>query len=248
METKLKRKEDLRLLYFRYKDSPFFAISVVVLISFVSLLLLIKVVIPQLQNWFSIRDEVVATRERIQVLTDNQFFITNASTVELENNFRIAAAALPFEKDFPGVLNAINAASVTTGAILDDYSFQVGNLSTKSAELNKQASISLELNMQGSLNVIEAFLQEIYTKLPLAEVVGVGYSEGTASIRLLFYYKVIPGQINVTYTRPLTPLGTESLALIEQLKQWREATTVVSNPDTGALTETGSQEASLTPF
>ncbi len=248
METKLRRKEDLRLLYYRYKDSPLFAIFIVALVIFVTVFLLVKVLIPQLQNWFSIRDELAATKERIQVLSNNQLYITNASTSDLENNFKIAATALPFEKDFPGVLNAISAASITTGAILDDYSFQVGNLSTKSAELNKQQSISLELNMQGSLDVIEGFLNEIYTKLPLAEVVGVSYNEGTAGIRLLFYYKVIPGQINVTYTKPLTPLSPESLLLLEQLSEWRDATTTISTIDPNITTETGSEEASLTPF
>lgn len=246
METKLKRKEDIRLLYYRYKDSPLYAASVSVLLLVVSVVLIGKVIVPQLQNWFSIRDEVSATRERIDTLTANQLYIASINRIELEDNFRTVSSALPFEKDFTGVINAITAATIATGAILDDYSFQVGNLSTKSAGLNKETSISLELNIQGSLDVVEAFLLEIYEKLPLVEVIEVDYSMGTARIGLLFYYKILPGQTQVLYTKPLLPLSIENTNLLRDLEKWREETQTIGN--SLPLEENSTESATITPF
>lgn len=243
MASKLKRKQELLLLYYRYKDTPLFAASISILVIIIALILFIKLILPQLQNWFSIRDEVVASRERIKTLTDNQLYITSVNASDLEKNFTTAAAALPFEKDFTGILNAITASTIATGATLDDYSFQVGNLSTKSAQLNQEKSISLELTIQGSLDVLDAFLEEIYRKVPLAEVVEVDYNEGTASLGLVFYYDILTGQQQIRLTDPLVPLSSEHMSLLTQLEEWYE--------ETQSLTANGiqaSDSGTLNPF
>lgn len=243
MATKLRKKEDLLLLYYRYKDTPLFAASISILLLLVSFVLFLKVILPQLQNWFSIRDEVAASRQRIKTLTDNQLYITSVNTTDLDTNFKIAASALPFEKDYTGILNAINAATITTGATLDDYSLKVGNLSTKSAQLKGENSISLELSIQGSLDVLVAFLDEIYRKVPLAEVVDVQYNEGNSTIGLLFYYDILPGQQQVKFTQPLVPLSADNMSLLSELETWKETVESPSAPPTEA-----SDSGTITPF
>ena len=234
MEVKLKRKEDLTLLYYRYKDSPVVAFFFIVLIVVIAILLIIKMVIPQLQNWFSIREEVSASRERIQTLSANKVFVESVSSSDIENNLKLVAASFPFEKDFPGVLNAISSSAVESGAILDDYSFEVGNLSTKSAELNKETSLSVQLQLQGTLDVLDSFLNEIYKRVPLSEVVSVEYNEGNAKVSIVFYYKILPGSLKVNYNKPLSSISPDDALFLQQLEEWRNDSMGVESPPASA--------------
>ena len=239
MEIKLKRKEDITLLYYRYKDSPIVAFLFILLIIGIAIVLIVKMVIPQFQNWFSIREEVSASRERIQTLSSNKLFVESVSNSDLEDNLKLVAATFPFEKDFPGVLNAISSSAVESGAILDDYTFEVGNLSTKSAELNKETSLSVQLQLQGTLDVLDSFLDEIYKRVPLSEVVSVEYNEGNAKVSIVFYYKILPGKLQVNYTRPLLPLSPDDAILLQELEEWRNDSLGVESSSTPS-SESGS--------
>ncbi len=224
MLNKFNKNSDIFLFYFKYKDTPLYTFAVSILLLAISVLLIVKGIIPQFQNWFSINQEVSQVQERINTLEKNQSFLLNLDKNQLNHNFDTVVNALPFEKDYAGVLNVINAAAVSSGVVLDDYSFQVGNLSTKSAQLNNEKGISVELNIKCSIDSLEDFLKKLNQMLPLSEVVDVDYGVSSAKIGLVFYYKILPKDIKITYSQPLKPLTIENSNLLSTLQKWQKAT------------------------
>lgn len=217
----LKDVKDLQYLYYRYKDAKAFTLGVIVLIFLASFVLVGKVIIPQMQNWISIRQEVAAAKERIKNLRTNQNYLVSVSDMTMNDQFTTANAALPFEKDFIGILNAVAAASIKSGVLLDDYSFQVGNLSTKSAQLSPQTAISVNLTVNGNIDAVKLFMKEMRETVPLSEVVAARYVTGTASIDMIFYYKIAQDKLSITYTDPITIVNGDDLQLLTKLEQWR---------------------------
>lgn len=219
----IKNFEDIVLLYYRYKDTVVFEVSVISIIVLASFFLIIKVVVPQVENWFSINSEVASEKTTINQLRANKAMLVLADDAALNQDVAVVSSALPFQKDFTGVLNAVNAASANAGVVLDDYSFQVGNLSTKSAQLNQGTSMSLKLLIKGDIDHVQNFIKEIQEKLPLSEVVNTTYSVDGSALEILFYYKLTPKQTQVSYTNPLPNLSGEKATLLDTLTKWKDA-------------------------
>jgi hypothetical protein len=219
----IKNFEDIVLLYYRYKDTVVFEVSVISIIILASFFLLVKVVVPQVENWFSINAEVTEEQTTISQLRANKSALVTADDSLLNQDVAVVSSALPFQKDFTGVLNAVNAASANAGVVLDDYSFQVGNLSTKSAQLSQGTSLTLKLSLKGGIEEIQGFIKEIQQKLPLAEVVSTSYSENGSALEVLFFYKLTPKQTQVSYTNPLPILTGDKETLLNTLAKWKDA-------------------------
>lgn len=219
----IKNFEDLVLLYYRYKDTITFEITVISIIVLASLFLILKVVIPQVENWFSINTEVESERSTIAQLKSNASVLATASDPVLDEQVGVVSSALPFQKDFTGILNAVNAASANSGVVLDDYSFQVGNLSTKSAQLAPNTSITLKLLIKGDIDHVQSFIKEIQEKVPLSEVVNTNFSLDGSALEILFYYKIVPQQTQVTYTNQLPSLSGQKATLLNTLQTWENA-------------------------
>lgn len=217
--------EDIRLFYFKYRDTPQFSVIVTVSLAVVSLMIIGRVVMPQFENWFSITNEVKATQERVASLQKNIAILQSINDTQLENNFHLAKAALPYEKDYTGVITTINSVAITAGVALDDYTFQVGNLSTISAQLAPETAISVKLSIKGDLNQLQAFMQKLNAVLPLAEVVNVSYTNNGAGVGLIFFYKYLPQKLQIPYTDPLREITPDKQRLLDTLSTWNKAST-----------------------
>lgn len=236
----MKNSSQLLMYYYRYKDSLWFSLGVIGVIFLVSAGLIIFIVFPQIQSWFSLQSEVSATKSRISILKSNQSLLTSTSDIVLSRQFDIVKSALPYEKDFVGILEAINTATLKSGVVLNDFSFQVGDLSSKSAQLSPQTAISIQLSLVGELTRIEEFLKEIYEKVPLAEVIKASYTKGGSSISLIYFYKIAPEQIQLSYVQPIKSISGNHLLLLKTLEEWKASRQ--------AIRTASSQSAALTPF
>lgn len=218
------KQTDIRLLYHRYKDTAYYTIFIVSLISLVCIILLFKLVIPQVQNWFSIRGEVVATRERIDTINQNIAFMNNLDKERIDKQVSVATSALPFEKDFGGILNALTDASLKAGVVLDDYSFQVGSIASVSGKQNGLvkgfSSVQLTITIIGNADGVGNFLKEINTRLPLSEATAVSGEFGITNIRLQFYQKPFP-QLVIKDEQPLAPFSANQTARLDEFEEWQ---------------------------
>ena len=210
----------LALYYFRYKDSPYYIGSFVAVTLIVAVILLWAVVIPQVYDFFSVNNEIKNTRDRINTLKNNVTYLTSLNGAELDGQLQLAFSALPSEKDFASIIDAINVSAVQSGVLLNDYSVVVGELATPSAGLKEYFTVDLVLTVQGDKASSKAFLKKIHEILPLSQVLTFSLTERSSTMRVSFYFKPFPkGTYKVT--QPIGPIPAREASLFNTLTLWR---------------------------
>lgn len=228
-------KNTFRFWYYRFKDSPYYSLVLISSIILVCVILLFKVIIPQIEDWFSIRHEVIATQDRLKVLRSNVNYMNNIDRGMLDSQLHVATTALPTEKDFGNVLMAISDASIKSGIELEDYAFQVGDIGTASAKLvpddKMLPTIKVTMEVDGSIDALNIFIKEIQKKLPLSEVTNVEADGLSTTLSIQFFQKPIK-TIVFNDTDAIQPLQDSKRLLLQQLSGW-QTTTVDTGPQTG---------------
>lgn len=216
MNTKLSfDKGTFGILYQRYRE---YIVPVATL--FVCAALIVGVVIPQIQEFVETQNHVKEIQGQIAVLKNNVQFLTSLDDSALDSKMGIASSALPAEKDFAGILNAITTASARSGVSLGDFSFAVGELSTKSAQVTPQPSIQVALTVSGSVLSTQRFIQELSKTMPLSEVLNAAISGNSSTLTTVFYYRVFP-PIKFDERTPLSGLSQSEEQLLNKLASWR---------------------------
>lgn len=204
------------LIYRRYKD-----ILMPLLIIVICALVFLVVVIPQIQLYFEKEKEAKLIRERIEVLNKNLAVVSGIQDDQQEYNFQLALAALPVDKDFVGIISAINQASAKTGIVVDDYQFQVGALATDSARsVPDKLLLTFSLDLQAGTNETRRFVPEFYKTLPLSRIDKLDVQTNFSGVGVSFYYKPVPLD-NFNFDIPLVPLSQKENKLLDQLTSYQ---------------------------
>lgn len=236
-------QNSVRFIYYTYKDSSYFSLLLVSITLLVVIFLIFQVIIPQFENWFSIRNEAIARQETIAVLNNNISFISNMSKTELEAKRQTVIQALPVEKDFARIINAVNVSAAKSEVSVDDFAFGLGSISSTSAtlakKLNEPDSIELTLSLKGGIDNIKNFLKEINSKLPLSQVVSVDTGESATTLTMLFYSKPFHAP-NVRDDQPIAPISSVNTTLLNTLSKWKT--------DTDSSFENTPERSSSTPL
>ncbi|MFH1833228.1 MAG: hypothetical protein ABH816_03670 [Candidatus Levyibacteriota bacterium] len=209
----------LKILYIRCKP---YLISVLIITA--SVMLFVFFVMPQIQEIFVIRAQEDLTKEKIITLQKNLEFVASLDDIDLDSQLQIVSGALPGEKDFIGVLNAIRSASVKSGVSVGDYVFQVGSLSQEteksSGNIGSFPSLSLSLELKdGGIEGVRRFLNSLAKIIPISEVNGVDSAENRSKMTIVFYYRAIP-PISVDYTALIKPLSKGQEATFKDVSSW----------------------------
>lgn len=206
----------LKLLYSRYKGLiiPFFVI-------FISLLLFIKFIIPQIQGLLAARQEIKAANDKLSVMKNNFNILNSLDDAMLENQFQVVSNALPSTKDFNGILNALSIASAKTGASLGSFSFKVGDLSAIKDSAGKHLFLKLSLNVNGDINTVNNFINTLNNTLPLSEVTSVEMESKNSTLTITFYYKPLP-PIIYSDDLPIAVISKNDSVLINKLFSFRK--------------------------
>lgn len=220
-------KKGARYWYYKYRDSEYLSVAMIVGTVIACLFLIFTVIIPQVTNWFSIRDEIVATRAKITVLQDNINFMNNLDKGMLNSQLSTATNALPPEKDFGSMLDVLSEASVTSGVSLNDFSFQVGNVASSSGAITDTqrkglASIKITVVAVGTVDRVRRFIQTLEKTVPVSELVNIDGSGQTISLSIQFYQKSLP-DLQIQPDQPLSPLSAEKVNLLQQLATWKKS-------------------------
>lgn len=228
-------KNSLRFLYYRYRDSAHFMLSITVLIIVICCLLIFGFIIPQIEKWFSIRSEVEATLSRTTVINDNIAYMNALNRAQLESDVQVVTAALPIEKNFGEILNAIGTSSFRSGVAFRDYSFQVGSVASSSGQTSSivmqgLSAVKLTLVINGTVDQLRGFLREVQKTLPLSQVISVEGTSGAITVTLEFYQKNLP-QVTLKDDQPIPRVIETNAVQINQLSGWRSTQgSVVSAP------------------
>ena len=232
-------KKGFRYWYYHFRDSEFYSYSMTGLAFVVCALLLINWIIPELNSWFSIRDEVTATQGRVDILQRNIAFMNNLNENTLNQQLQVVTQALPEDKNFQAILNEISTASIMSGVSLNQYSFQVGSVSSSSttphpivpvavntATANGLLSIAVTVTVNGSIDKVRRFILAIEEGFPLAEVTGVNGNGQSVGITIQFYQKPFPKN-TLSLETPIAPLSSGETALLGKLSKWQSSPTKV---------------------
>lgn len=225
-------KKGIRYWYYKYRDSEYFSLTVTITSIVVCLVLVFQIILPQMYNWFSIREEIVATRERIAVLEQNINFMNNLDRNSLNAQVETATTALPPEKDFGSMLDVLAASSITSGVSLNDFSFQVGDVASSSGLITDVkhsglTSIKITVVASGTVNTVRKFIQNIEKSIPVSEVVNIDGSGQTISVSIQFYQKPI-SKITIQEDQPLQSLSAEKTSLLQELATWKKSAPLIN--------------------
>lgn len=213
-----------RFIYYSYKDSPYFQVLIVTVILLISFFLIGNILIPQTENWFSIRDETLATKQRIHIIKSNIAAISSQNKNKLEENRSAVIRALPVEKDFGSIVNAIAQSSAKSRVSINDFTFGLGSISTPSASkalpLNSLDTTTLTLSLKGDIDAVTTFIKELEKKLPLSEVESVDTSEGTINVLIVFYSKPYR-PTKIFPDKPISLISPQNHSLVDTLARWK---------------------------
>lgn len=215
----------LVVLYSHYKEF-FLPVGFIL----VSILLFIFFIIPGVQNYFNTQEQAKSETQKLVTLKNNLNTLSSMDDNQLNQNLTVLSAALPSNKDFAGVINAINSDAALTGVSVGDFEFNVGDLSQTSNQGSGQyPTLQLNVNLNGNTNAILQYLQLLSKTVPLSEVSSIKIGSNFATLTILFYFKPFLAS-NISDESPVSPLSAKDQALISQISKWNNSSPLNSLP------------------
>lgn len=216
---------NLYIKYVTYKDSPYFGMSLSIFCLVISVLVILLVIVPQLQNFFSVREEIESTRERIATMNDNIAFLTGLNPDVLDRDYDTATTAIPPVRDASKLLSAIASAANASGVQLEDFSFNVGQVivSDGAAGLEHEEERStITFGVKGNQSQVISLIDELHKKIPLLSVIKVDaqFTESDLSqVTVVYHTKSLP-QVAEDPSQAIRPLTEQNRALLDNLQSW----------------------------
>lgn len=221
--------KSLKILYYQYKDTKIYGLLVLSVILLIGFILIWWIVIPEVQKYISIQDEVNALQKKVTLLKSNLNYIQSSDPTEVDDGFQSAIAALPADKDFEGLLYAISASALRSGIALDDFSFSIGKLATESG--TALTAIPITLSMKTDVPTAAQFIDELNQKVPLSDIsvanVTEDQSQNSSSIQLNFYYQPL-GNVVFHDDAPIPQISDYQKQLLQKMKEWKDVTDGIS--------------------
>jgi len=186
----------------RYLVFPLLSVAVI----WISLML---VFIPQTKQVLELREDLETDQERLERVTRKATVLGGLDEASTNSIFEVVERVLPSQKPAFSVLASLRDLSVESDVSVSKFDFSPGSLATESAKKGKKkaqvrlgglASFPMELNLTGSVEGINRFLQGLDAMAPLVSVEdisldlkGGGISEGAVSLNV--YYSLPPQDI-----------------------------------------------------
>jgi Tfp pilus assembly protein PilO len=233
--------ENLLVLYKHYKE---FLLPVGVIL--VSILVIVYVVFPQIQQYFSSRNLVKVEQQKLDKLKNNYTLLTSLDDAKITADLNTLSLALPAQKDFAGIIDAISYVSAKTGVAVGNFEFSLGNLSASNFAGTAYPSTKIDISLKGNTKNIAQFAHEITRTMPIAEVTTINITGNSGSLTILFYYKPFPAQ-NVSDETQIIPLSVKQTSLIKEVSSWNSITQI-DLPTLPAIPATSSAGSSGSPF
>jgi len=217
--------EAIKYLYKEYKNYLLPG-----LVIFVSLLLLFVSVIPQLKEVINLAKQKEIEMKKLEILNNNLKLLSSLESSVLNSQFETVSLALPQNKDFGGVIYAVEGAARRSNVVINDFGFEVGSLSDTSSSQGEFPVLTIKLNVEAQGEQIANFITELFKSVPLAEVLDVNINQKSTELLVSFYYKPI-SQVEIDNYALLKELSAEKLSLVNQISAWKSYPVIdIQNP------------------
>ncbi|MBI2421139.1 MAG: hypothetical protein HYV38_03585 [Candidatus Levybacteria bacterium] len=179
--------ESLKTIYLDYKP---YLIPVVTILA--CILIFILIIIPQLNLLSDNRAKREEEINKLNILRKNLSIVSGVQDSELKNNLSLASKALPVNKDFEAILDAVSSAANISGVAVGDFEFSVGDITNPPKAQKKFPSLEIDLSLATNTDGMIRFIDEVYRTVPLVEASNVRVAGNSATVVLVFYYKPLP--------------------------------------------------------
>lgn len=224
----------LKIYYYRYKDTQYFAYGLVGIIVLVCIIQVIFVIFPVWNQLSAVRVEEDAVLKNISIMEANSDYLASINPAVQSTEKNTVLSALPITKDYAGVYNAIISGASRTGIVLSGFSYDVGSLDP-SLNDGSVAQMTVGLNVNGSIQAVTAFVEALRELLPLSDVQNYSGDGSTSSVSIAFFYGGEQLPIPIKNTDPLTPLSQEKKELLNTLSSYQPPSDpIISVTDTSS--------------
>lgn len=200
-----------KFLYRRYKE---FGVPFVVIL--VCTVLLIAVLVPQFQNLLDLSRKAKESEKNLEVLEKNLNLLSSLNENQLDSQMKTVTLALPANKDFIGIINAINYASSVSGVGISDFELSVGELAKDDLSPSDSSATSVTLAVNTDTEGVNRFINTLTNTLPLSEVTSVSTGDFSSSLTVNFHHKPFPVSKSQGIS-PVASLSNDELTFINKL-------------------------------
>jgi Tfp pilus assembly protein PilO len=211
-------REAVTTVYMHYKEN-----ILPIVVIFACILILFFVIVPEFKQFLVSQEQLKTETAKLQVLKNNYNFLSSLDEAEIETDYSTLSRALPANKDFVGIMNAISIASQKTGVSVGDFDFSLGNLDKTTVEA-VYPTIKININLIGNPQLVAKFVTELYKTAPVSEIVTIKASGNVATLEIRFYYKPVP-PLNISDEAPVVPYSQQTAALIREISSWNNVST-----------------------
>lgn len=181
------------------------------------------ILLPRINEVYSRLLDLSKNKNEVEKLEEKASFITTLNTSQLRQDLRTLERVLPSEKDASLVIAMIEGLAQHSGAMVEDISLRPGLVSTESAQMEVNNSLTLTLTFLGGKRSIDNILERVETTAPLISLSGVKIEySGSGLARLTstvgVHFLTLP-QTLPDITQPL-PSISEKRQLINRLSQF----------------------------
>lgn len=219
-----------------------------------SFLVLFFIVIPQTQQYLTNSDSLKTEQQKLEILRNNNNFLSNLDESKTNDQLQMLSAVLPSGKDFAGVMNSISLNASKANVSVENFEFQVGDLSKGQEMPVTYPFLKLSLKVSGSTSSLMSFMNSLNKSAPVAQINTIKLDGNEADLDIFFYYKPFPAQA-VSDEEPISDLTSKDNAFLTELSSWGNVSNQSSSillpliPSGGATeTSSSSGETSAQPF
>lgn len=221
--------QSLKIIYNRNKH---YIIPVVVI--FVSIVLIIQVVIPQFKTLLKVREEAKKASIVLDELKKDLSVLESQDEEILKSQLKVSSLALPINKDFGGILNALYSAAQSSGVSMGKFLFQVGDLGSGDEKNTKFSTINLSLALNNDILAVNSFIDTIEKTLPISDISVIKTDNKTSNINLLFYYRILPST-SLKKGERIIPISQKNLELLSKIDDFNNAIPTNLPAESGTL-------------
>jgi len=196
-----------------------------------SLALLFLVVKPLFDKVMSIRGETQKLSRANSVLENKVLSLENIDNSSLEKEFRLATAAVPYQIPLFSYVPAIRSAAENSGVVITNLSVDLdNNESDKKNKKEGSQGLTFNVSLEGPVDSIMSFLNNLESSLPLASVDSGYFSQSDVNsgfgVQIVVYWKKLPDSLP-KIDEPLATLSDQEKKLLTEISGYKGAETVL---------------------
>jgi len=193
----------------------------------VSTLLFLIFILPNLLSFPGKWSERSVETEKLNQIKKAKMVLENAKVETLDSELETVNNALPSDKNFELILNAISQAAVKSNVVIKGYKFKGGPQPDQGVHGVSQALV-FEISVEGGLPEAAKFIEELNRVFPISEAKKIEYSSEVSKVSAAFYFKPFT-QVNAQDVALSREKNSEENNALKEISGWEILTPEILN-------------------